>query len=29
MNPSGESMALNIIHNVNSHLKFLHRQNHF
>ena len=26
---SGESMALNVIDKVNSHLKFLHRQNRF
>ena len=26
---SSESMALNIIDKINSHLKFLHRQNHF
>ena len=25
----GESMALNVIHKVNSYLKFLHTQNHF
>ena len=26
---SGESMALNVIDKINSHLKFLHRQNRF
>ena len=26
---SSESMALNVIDKINSHLKFLHRQNHF
>ena len=26
---SGESMALNVISKINSHLKFLHRQNSF
>ena len=28
-NLSGESMALRVIDKVNSHLKFLHRQNRF